>query len=69
MRARGWSHSWARNGSSNSGLRNSTPGVCVRKAVSNSAAAHYPFMIVLHGLWLLGLWVFGHDQPINIRSG
>ena len=29
-------------------------------------AAHYPLMIVLHGLWLLGLWAFGHDQPINV---
>ncbi|HEY6022619.1 MAG TPA: isoprenylcysteine carboxylmethyltransferase family protein [Pseudolabrys sp.] len=29
-------------------------------------AAHYPLMIVLHGFWLLGLWAFGHDQPINL---
>ena len=29
-------------------------------------AAHYPIMIVLHGFWLLGLWAFGHDQPINL---
>jgi methyltransferase len=28
-------------------------------------ATHYPLMIVLHGLWLLGLWAFGHDQPVN----
>jgi methyltransferase len=27
-------------------------------------AAHYPLMIGLHASWLLGLWVFGHGQPI-----
>ncbi len=29
-------------------------------------AAHYPLMIVLHSLWLLGLWAFGHAQPVNL---
>jgi len=29
-------------------------------------AAHYPLMIVLHSFWLLGLWVFGHAQPVNL---
>jgi len=29
-------------------------------------AAHYPLMIVLHSLWLLALWVFGHAQPVNL---
>ena len=27
-------------------------------------AAHYPFMIVLHASWLLGLFVLGYDRPI-----
>ena len=29
-------------------------------------AAHYPLMIVLHSLWLLGLWTLGHAQPVNL---
>jgi len=28
-------------------------------------AAHYPLMIVLHGLWLLGLWMLGHDHSVD----
>jgi methyltransferase len=28
-------------------------------------AAHYPFMIVIHGLWLGALWWYAPWQPIN----
>jgi methyltransferase len=28
-------------------------------------AAHYPLMVVLHGLWLLGLWMLGHDHSVD----
>ena len=28
-------------------------------------AAHYPLMVALHAFWLLGLWMFGHDQPVD----
>ena len=28
-------------------------------------AAHYPLMFMLHGFWLLGLWVFGHDRAVD----
>lgn len=28
--------------------------------------AHYPYMIMLHTAWLIGLWWFGHAQPVNI---
>ena len=27
--------------------------------------AHYPLMVALHALWLLALWVAGHDRPID----
>lgn len=26
--------------------------------------AHYPFVVTLHTLWLLGLWWLGHDRPV-----
>ena len=29
-------------------------------------AAHYPLVIALHASWLIGLWMFGRDQPINL---
>jgi len=28
-------------------------------------AAHYPLMVALHAVWLLGLWLLGHARPIN----
>ena len=28
-------------------------------------AAHYPLMVALHALWLLGLWLFGHDRSVD----
>lgn len=28
-------------------------------------AAHYPFMVALHVTWLAGLWLLGHDRPID----
>jgi methyltransferase len=28
-------------------------------------ASHYPLMVALHGCWLLGLWMFGHDRSVD----
>ena len=28
-------------------------------------ASHYPLMVALHGFWLLGLWLFGHDRSVD----
>ena len=28
-------------------------------------AAHYPLFVALHAFWLMGLWLFGHDRPIE----
>jgi methyltransferase len=30
------------------------------------APGHYPLMVALHAAWLISLWVFGRDQPVNI---
>jgi methyltransferase len=30
------------------------------------APGHYPLMVLLHGLWLLGLWWLGADQPLQL---
>jgi methyltransferase len=29
------------------------------------APGHYPLMVAVHVSWLIALWVFGHDQPID----
>jgi methyltransferase len=31
-----------------------------------AAPRHYPLMVAVHAAWLISLWVFGHDRPINI---
>lgn len=28
-------------------------------------ASHYPLMVALHALWLLGLWLVAHDRPVD----
>jgi methyltransferase len=30
------------------------------------APRHYPLIVAVHAAWLIGLWAFGHDQPVNI---
>jgi methyltransferase len=31
-----------------------------------SGAEHYPFIVVLHGTWLIGLWALAWDRPMNL---
>ena len=33
-----------------------------------AAPGHYPLITAVHVAWLLSLWIFGHDQPINITA-
>ena len=37
----------------------------IEKGGIEVAAGHYPLIVLLHGAWLAGLWVFGHDQPVS----
>jgi methyltransferase len=30
------------------------------------APQHYPLVVAVHALWLIALWTFGHDQPVNM---
>jgi methyltransferase len=30
------------------------------------APRHYPFVVAVHAAWLISLWIFGHDQPVNL---
>jgi methyltransferase len=29
------------------------------------APRHYPLIVTVHAAWLVTLWIFGHDQPVN----
>ena len=29
------------------------------------APRHYPLIVAVHAAWLIALWIFGHDQPVN----
>jgi methyltransferase len=33
-----------------------------------AAPRHYPLMVAVHAAWLISLWAFGHDRPINIMA-
>jgi methyltransferase len=30
------------------------------------AARHYPLIVAVHSAWLIALWAFGHDRPVNV---
>jgi methyltransferase len=32
------------------------------------APRHYPLMVAVHAGWLISLWVFGYDRPVNIAA-
>ena len=42
-----------------------TEALMARGAVE-IAATHYPLMVAVHTAWLISLWAFGYDQPIDI---
>jgi methyltransferase len=44
--------------------RHNTRQLLARGAVE-VASGHYPAIVAVHAAWLLSLWVFGHDQPVN----
>jgi len=44
-----------------------TKALMARGAVE-VAPGHYPLMVAVHASWLVSLWAFGHDQPINLAA-
>ena len=45
--------------------RRNTRALLAQGAVEH-APGHYPLIVVLHALWLAGLWVFGASQPVSV---
>jgi len=44
--------------------RRNTRALLAQGAVEH-APGHYPLIVLLHAAWLVGLWVFGWDQPVS----
>ena len=44
--------------------RRNTRRLMARGAVE-LASGHYPLVVAVHAGWLISLWVFGRDQPVN----
>jgi len=47
--------------------RYNTHKLLARGAVEISPG-HYPLIVAVHAAWLISLWVFGHDRPVNILA-
>jgi methyltransferase len=45
--------------------RQNTARLRARGAVE-VAPAHYPLIVAVHAAWLISLWIFGHDHPVNM---
>jgi methyltransferase len=45
--------------------RRNTRALMARGAIE-VAPGHYPLMVIVHASWLIALWVFGHDRPLNL---
>ena len=45
--------------------RRNTSKLMVRGAFE-VAPQHYPFVVAVHAAWLISLWIFGHDRPVNV---
>jgi methyltransferase len=35
------------------------------RGASEIAAGHYPMVVTMHAAWLISLWLWGHDQPVE----
>ena len=44
--------------------RNTT--ALLKKGAFEVAAQHYTLIVLVHGFWLVGLWTFGWDRPVNL---
>ncbi len=32
-----------------------------------AAPEHYPYIVAMHAAWLIGLWIFAHDQAVTLH--
>ena len=47
--------------------RSNTVKLLARGAIE-VGAGHYPLLVAVHAAWLVTLWVFGRDHPVNLLA-
>ncbi len=47
-------------------LSNRNTKVLLKNGGFEISPGHYPFIVLLHALWLAGLWYLGWNQPLNL---
>jgi methyltransferase len=47
--------------------RRNTRNLMARGAIE-LAPEHYPLIVAVHTAWLISLWVFGHNEPLNAMA-
>ena len=45
--------------------RHNTQQLLARGAIE-VGASHYPLLVTMHAAWLIALWVYGYDQPVDL---
>jgi methyltransferase len=41
-------------------------GRLMARGATEVGAGHYPLLVAVHAAWLITLWVFGRDHPVNL---
>jgi methyltransferase len=41
-------------------------GRLLARGATEAGAGHYPLLVAVHAAWLITLWVFGRDHPVNL---
>jgi methyltransferase len=41
-------------------------GRLLARGATEVGAGHYPLLVAVHAAWLITLWVFGRDHPVNL---
>ncbi len=47
-------------------LSNRNTKLLLENGAFEVSPGHYPFIVLLHALWLAGLWYLGWNQPLNL---
>ena len=47
--------------------RHNTAKLRARGAIE-VGAGHYPLLVLLHAAWLIALWIWGRDQPVDLLA-
>jgi methyltransferase len=43
-------------------------GRLLARGATEVGAVHYPLLMAVHAAWLITLWVFGRDHPVNLLA-